>query len=282
MAKAFDSINHDLLWFKLSTIGLSTKMLEILQHMYSNARSVVSYDGYTSREFECQKGVRQGCPLSPLLFSLFVSDLEDTLKSTSSGKIRIGEQDITIVMFADDLVLLADSSDGLRQSLSVLQDYCRTWHLTINAEKTKVMICSNVSPSAHFSFYINDTEIEITPSINYLGLVLTSNGSMTSAISSLTNQARKAVFALLKKITYLDFPPPFLMCRLFDALVTPVLEYGCQIWDFQARNNKEIEVLHRKFCKFILNVPASATNIGIYLWGIRKKTNAVEKKFIVD
>ena len=71
--------------------------------MHSNARSVVSYDGYTSSEFHCQKGVRQGCPLCPLLFSLFISDLEDTLMTNSSGKIRIGEKEVTTIMFADDL-----------------------------------------------------------------------------------------------------------------------------------------------------------------------------------
>ena len=54
------------------------------------------------------------------------------------------------------------------------------------------------------------------------------------------------------------------MCKLFDALITPVLEYSCQLWDFQAGNNKEIEILGRKFCKFILRVPSSATNLGVY------------------
>ena len=62
---------------------------------YSNARSVVSYDGYTSSEFQCQRGVRQGCPLSPPLFSLFISDLEDSLMTNSSGKIRIAEKEVT-------------------------------------------------------------------------------------------------------------------------------------------------------------------------------------------
>ena len=106
LAKAFDSVHHGLLWLKLSAMGISTKMLKIIQHMYSEAKSVVSYDGHMSDEFEYQKGVRQGCPLSPLLFSLFISDLEHVLKQHSSGKIVINQQEINQIMFADDIVLL--------------------------------------------------------------------------------------------------------------------------------------------------------------------------------
>ena len=62
-AKAFDSINHKLLWEKLASMGMSSKLLSILQAKFSSA-------------FPCMKGVRQGCNLSPLLFSLFISDLE--------------------------------------------------------------------------------------------------------------------------------------------------------------------------------------------------------------
>ena len=150
--------------------------------------------------------------------SLVLSILEDTLMTNSSGKIRIGGQEVTTIMFADDLVILADSSEGLKQSLSVLQEFCKVWQLSINAEKTKVMVCSKVSLSTQYRFYINDKEIEIVPSIKYLGLVLKSNGSLLPTISTLTNQARKSIFVLMKKLTYLDFPPPFLMCKLFDAL----------------------------------------------------------------
>ena len=159
--------------------------------------------------------------------------------TNSSGKIRIGGQEVTTIMFADDLVILADSSEGLKQSLSVLQEFCKVWQLSINAEKTKVMVCSKVSLSTQYRFYINDKEIEIVPSIKYLGLVLKSNRSLLPTISTLTNQVRKAIFVLMKK---LDFPPPFLMCKLFDALITPILEYGSQLWDFQSGNNNEIEI----------------------------------------
>ena len=211
---------------------------------------------------------------SALSCSLFISDLEDSLKTKSSGRIKIGDQEVSIIMFADDLVLLADSSEGLQQSPSVLQEYCRVWQLTISTEKTKVMINSKASLSTRYRFFINDKEIETISSIKYLGLVLKSNGSLLQAVSTLTHQARKSVFVLMKKITFLDFPPPFLMCKLFDTLITPIIEYGCQIWNFQAGNNREIEILHRKFCKFILKVPSSATNVGVY--------GATKKGFIVS
>ena len=146
LSKAFDSLNHDLLWAKLSTFGVSVKLLSILKHMYS-------YDGYTSSEFRCAKGVRQGCPLSPLLFCLFISDLDYTLKSSSTGKIVIEQEEITVIMFADDLVLLADSSEGLQQSLAVFQDYCNSWKLKINAEKSKVMIYARVPQPLQYRFF---------------------------------------------------------------------------------------------------------------------------------
>ena len=88
-----------------------------------------------------------------------------------------------------------------------------------------------------------------------------SNGSLKLAIATLKNQAKKA---LMQKVVYLDYPPPFLLLKLFDSLITPILEYGCQIWGHMALNNTEIELIHRKFCKFILNMPSSATNISIY------------------
>ena len=162
LAKAFDSINHNLLWLKLSAMGISTKMLKLLQHMYRTARSVVSYDGFTSSEFPCHKGVRQGCPLSPLLFSLFISDLEHELLANSSGKVRIGEQEVRVIMFADDLVLLAETSAGLQQSLSALYHYCHSWQLTINADKSKVMIFSKTSrtySTSNLTFFVGERKI---------------------------------------------------------------------------------------------------------------------------
>ena len=98
--------------------------------------------------------------------------------------------------------------------------------------------------------------MEVVHSYKYLGLIITSNGSLKSSVSTLVNQARKV---LMKKAVYLNYPPPAL---IFDVLVAPVCEYACEWWGFQGKN--DIELLHRKFCKMVLNVPPSATNVAVY------------------
>ena len=75
--------------------------------------------------FPCRKGVRQGYNLSPLLFSLFIADLEDTLKSGAEG-VDLGNTKLRLLLFADDLVVVAESSEDFHSSLNKLHvsEYC--------------------------------------------------------------------------------------------------------------------------------------------------------------
>ena len=84
----------------------------------------------------------------------------------------------------------------------------------------KVMIYTRVHQPLQYQFFINKEEIKILTSINYLGLVLK---SLKPAIATLTNQAKKALFTLMQKVIYLDYPPLFLLLKLFDSLLTPIL-----------------------------------------------------------
>ena len=82
-----------------------------------------------------------------------------------------------------------------------------------------MLIFSKAKLKLQYCFYINQSEVEVVHSYKYLGLIITSNGSLKSSVSTLVNQARKAMFVLMKKAAYLNYPPPALMCKLFDALV---------------------------------------------------------------
>ena len=85
---------------------------------------------------------------------------------------------------------------------------------------------------------------------------------MKSATVTLANQGQKSLLCLLKKALKLQFPNPIVLSHLFDSLVQPVLEYGCETWGYIKA--EEIEVVHCKFIKFALGLPSTAANLAIY------------------
>ena len=100
---------------------ISQQMLEMLQSIYSTAASCVKLSNNTvSESFPCQKGVRQGCNLSPLLFT---ADLQKELKKNKSGVELHDSVFLDLLMYADDIVLISSSAVGLRKHLYTLQEY---------------------------------------------------------------------------------------------------------------------------------------------------------------
>ena len=96
--KAYDSVDHLLLWKKLIKIGVSSKVLNILKQMYKNITCRVKVNGLLSQEFLYTIGVLQGCVLSPLLFILFINDVVELIQSEDVG-ISIGETVIFILLY---------------------------------------------------------------------------------------------------------------------------------------------------------------------------------------
>ena len=117
------------------------------------------------------KGVRQGCNLTPLLFSLFISDLESYLLTNMAGNITPASRKVQLLFFADDLVLLADSSKGLQDSLYWLTEFCKTWKLNINTTKTKVVIFNRRRNIHQILLILDNMELEYVSSYKYLGII---------------------------------------------------------------------------------------------------------------
>lgn len=101
---AFHKVSRSLLMYKLYELGISTKLLRLIQSIYQSTKSVVWTGKEMSSEFETISGVKQGCLLSPLLFALYINDIHDAL----GGGLNIGNIIIRILMYADDNVLLSD------------------------------------------------------------------------------------------------------------------------------------------------------------------------------
>ena len=103
LAKAYDSVNRDLLYIKLRTVGFGGKVIKLIRSMYYNDSVRVRVQGGLSSALWFTRGVKQCCSLSPLHFSLYMSGLGQALHE-SKLRVQIGDQVISALFFADDLV----------------------------------------------------------------------------------------------------------------------------------------------------------------------------------
>ena len=129
--KAFDFVVRDILWFKLLKIGVRGSMLDIIKSMYNNVKTRVRHNGCLGEPFTSNIGVRQGECLSPFLFSMYVNDLEAELATKGLPGIDIGTLNIYLVMYADDIILFGKAPDELQRALTILEEYCNRWKLTV-------------------------------------------------------------------------------------------------------------------------------------------------------
>ena len=114
------------------------KILRILQCLYSGLSGSVRVNEWFTNSFSVTQGLRQGCVLSPALFNIFINDLPPKLKATSKG-IRFGDTLVCCLLYADDLVILAESEKDLQVLLCQLEEWCDTWKIVINHTKSAVM-----------------------------------------------------------------------------------------------------------------------------------------------
>ena len=149
-------------------------MRNILQNMYAKAAARVTINNNLSTPFQCSRGVRQGCNLSLILFSFFISDIENHLSTTTAGSIPLTHTKLHLFQFANYLVLLSDSHEGLQKSLDILSEYCATVLLNVNRDTT--INKSKREPGPQFK--INDVVLETVNEYRYLGIVFTASGSL--------------------------------------------------------------------------------------------------------
>ena len=176
-------------------------------------------------------------------------------------------------MFADDLVLISQTAEGLQNCLTNLQSYCKKWCLTVNTDKTKVVIFNRGGYKiSKFAFLLNDNCIEIVQSYCYLGIMFSSTGSFSKACDALYDKALKA-FYKLKRIQPQNNVRQAL--KLFDTLILPIVSYACVVWAplyainmnqdnlFDLCNTFSSEKLNLKFCKYLLGVHRKSTNAAV-------------------
>jgi hypothetical protein len=257
------------LWQKLLKYNINGKCFTVIKNMYHNIKSRIKSNNEYSDFFPCMNGVRQGENLSPLLFAIYLNDLENYLCSENVKGIecKISHKEfgmyfkLFIILYADDTVLLSETSENLQENLNIFDKYCKEWKLQVNTQKTKVLIFGSRSKKYNNYFKFNETILETTNEYKYLGLYLSRTKSFKKTKQHIADQANKAMFSLQKKIRSLNLTID-LQVDLFNKAIKPILLYGCEIWGFSG--SKELEKIQLKFFKMILNLKKTTPSYMIY------------------
>ena len=174
--------------------------------------------------FGVKSGLKQGCSLSPVLFNLYINDL--VLKINALGKgIKIDDESVSILLYADDVVLLAENETDLKSMLNVLDDWCNTNKLSINPSKSNIVHFRNhFKTRSNFVFKVNDMTVEYAFNYKYSGLVLSEHlhGGNSKGTTCVVDRDVTAYLVVDR------------------VLQLPTEQYGCRYWGHPGFNDVKV------------------------------------------
>jgi hypothetical protein len=261
-SKAYDNIPLAYLWHKLHAYGIHDKMLYALKSLYYNVESCVRINGLKTEFFKVNCGLKQGCLLSPLLFNIYVNDLCHDLKMLSSG-IKIGNDMVNTLLYADDLLLLAETEVELQNMLNVLHVWCHKWKMKINNDKSMIMhIRTHSTVRSIFNFHCGERLLKCTDRYKYLGMIFNDHLDMTEMVKYVSQAANRSLGILISKMKAYGGMPFTIYTKLYDSLVQSVINYGAALWGTQEFNC--INAVQNRALRFYLGVgnftPSAAVN----------------------
>ena len=263
-SKAFDRIPHKMLWFQMFKRGIHGKIMDVLRSMYGQLKSCIRLENNCVTEyFDCCVGTRQGCMLSPFLFTFYLNELIEQINEKGGKGIFVDEvwHDVKILLYADDIILCADTVGNLQAHINVLKVFCDRWGMKVNLKKTKIMVFRRGGQLRRCEkWYFGDQKIEIVPQYTYLGVRNSTQLSWGAAQYRLSVQAQKNLAVVYRFQQAFKNVPFTILLELFDKMVCPVLVYGAEVWGYS--EVKCIERIQTKFCKRILGLSKNACNMA--------------------
>ena len=213
--KAFDTVIHSGIKYKLLQNNINGMFYRILCDMNKNNYLSVKLDSKFTQPFKSDIGVRQGVVLIPNIFKFFLNDLNISIESSGIGT-TLFNTNIGCLLYADDLVLISDSKNGLQKQLNILNE-C----LSVNISKTKVIIFNKTGKLVQDIFHIENQVIECATSYKYIGIMLQASEKFNQARKMMYNKALKGMFKIRKDLSNLN---PYIntLLYLYEHTIQPI------------------------------------------------------------
>ena len=219
-AKAFDKVPRERLLRKVRAHGIRGRVLEWIRSWLTGRRQRVVLNGRFSSWEEVLSGVPQGSVLGPLLFVIFINDMDDTVELLTS----------ILRKFADDTkmgkkVRTDVDRQELQEALDRLCNWAREWGMEFNVAKCKVMHLGHTNPK--FSYSMNGQKLEESLEEKDIGVVITANMKPNAQCARAARTAQGVLGQITRAFHYRD---RHVFVRLYKQYVRPHLEFSTQAW----------------------------------------------------
>ena len=243
--KAFDYLNRNLLRSRLIEMGVKGKMYMALQESYDVTLNAVRLNSEVGRWFNTYDRVKQGDNLSPSLFSCYVNGLLRELV-TSNISVHFIDLTISVLAYADDLVLIAPTQAGLQRLIELVEHWCKKWRLQVNVNKTKIMhIRPKNCDKSTYDFRYNDECLESVDKYRYLGVIFDVNGNIQECANTLAKSGKRALGSLINKIKRNGDISYKTFIKLYSGCVVPILDYCGGIWGVKKCKQRKLNHLDK-------------------------------------
>lgn len=252
LKRCFDYIDRDMLLYKLLLNKIDGKMYNSIKNIYASSVSSVRINNKMTSWFDCRTGVKQGCTLSTTLFSIFANDVAAEINDLDIG-IPIGDTKLSLLMYADDIVLMADSEEKLQTMLDTIHNWCKRWRVLINTDKSKCMhFRKGRTERSNFKFMIGNNELETVSLYKYLGIIFHEKSDFSHSCEALSKGAGRALGSLINKIHgYKEFGFKSFE-KLYTSCVIPILDYCASVWGY--RHYQQADNIQNRAMRYFLGV----------------------------
>ena len=246
-SKAFDRINIKLLIKKLIDSNLPVPIVKILGFMFENVYAHVMFANHKGNSWKIGNGTRQGGILSPYLFNFYMSHIVEYISSLDVG-CRLDYESTNILVYADDVTLLAPSQEGIRFLISKFCECLRHMSLNFN-DKSSYIVFSRNKCRRNYSVIINNKILSNESHCKYLGYILSSNSNIECDVNRCSQAFLRQFNSMYRRFNFLNIA---VLSFLFTAFCSSF--YACELWyneiTINSRFNK-ISIMYHKAIKRI-------------------------------
>ena len=206
-------------------MGIPDHLTCLLRNLYAGQKTTVRTGHGTTDWFQIEKGVRQGCILSPCLFNLYAEYIMRNvgLEDTQAG-IKIARRNNNNLRYADDTTLMAESEGELKSLLMKVKEESEKVGLKLNIEKTEIMASGPIT-----LWQVDGETVGTVSDFIFLGSKITADGDGSHEINRHFLLGRKVMTNLESIFKSRDIPLSTKVC-LVKPMVFPVVMYGCESW----------------------------------------------------